>query len=208
VTVTGQPGYYVVTFGGALAGVVLPGVAVTVTTALTGTAPTISAAGTILNPGYGTDAQTIALTGTVNNAGTFTLTGDGEVTASISGGAANAALAIQTALAGVVGSGNVTVLGPTGAFATNQTFVVVFAGSLQNATIPLMTATVGATSIGTVTPAVISLPANGQNVQTVTFSAVPTAGTYTLALGNQVTVPIAYKEEINKKEKKSGERKS
>ena len=204
VTVTGQPGYYIVTFGGALANVALPGITVTVTTALTGTLPTIAGAAAggaaiIANPGYGTDAQTIALTGTVNNAGSFTLTVDGEVTAAISGGAANAAAAIQTALAGVVGAGNVTVLGPTGAFATNQTFVVVFAGSLQFATVPIMTAVQGGTAISTVLPAValISNPTNGQNVQNVAFNVagtatVPTAGSYTLALGNQVTVPIAF----------------
>jgi hypothetical protein len=193
----------VVCSGGAL-----PGANVTVTFAgplSVGAQPVISAAGSTLTGAgsptvglahtttgaVGAAVQTLTVTGTPTGGG-FTLSFGGQTTGSIPFNAT--AAAVQTALTalGSIGAGNVVCAGGP---LPGTAVTVTFAGSLAVGPRPLIAVAANTLTGGSSpAPAIASTTAGvaTADVQTLTLTGGPTAGTFTLTFQAQTTAPIPW----------------
>jgi hypothetical protein len=125
--------------------------------------------GAVIERAAVSEVQTVTITGTPTG-GSFTLTFDGQTTASIAFDATNSA--VDTALEALsnIGVGEVTVTGGPG---PGSPFTVTFASSLGN--VPLMTATSSLTG-GTSPTVTVTAPTQGTNLTAIGYRAPEVGG--------------------------------
>ncbi len=181
VTVTQVGNSYVIVFGGTLAGFN------TSQMAATGSGGTTASVTTTANgvPNLISEVQTVDLG--ASSAGTFTLTFNGQTTASLAFNAT--AATVESALNGLPSIGGVS--GSVAVLQSGATYTVTFGGTLEGTDVSQMTAT----GSGGATAAVTTTTEGGDRaglaeVQTVTISGA--SGSFTLTFNGQTTAPLAF----------------